>query len=129
MYTIAGSCSVEGTFTADKAVLKTKEEAACTKPSLQIIFNKLFPSVKVHDSTENFILPEMFNFEELDLDIATKEVKVKGSIKDSAWPIAERRLLLGDAKLTLEFTAGKPVTGMKDWKIHAVGSLNILKVI
>ena len=120
VYTIAGSCSVEATFSGEKADLKTKAEGGCTKPSLKAIFEKLFPAVKVSETTEKFIIPEKFDFEELTIDIATKEVKVKGAARDT-WGIAERRLLLGDAKLTLGFTAGKAITGIKDWEIHVVG--------
>ena len=120
VYTIAGSCSVDATFNEEKAELKTKAEGECTKPSLKAIFEKLFPAVKVSETTENFIIPEKFDFEELTIDIATKEVEVKGAARDS-WGIAERRLLLGDAKLTLGFTAGKAITGIKDWEIHVVG--------
>ena len=120
MYTIAGSCSLQATFGGGKVVLKVKEEGKCTKPSLKVIFTKLFPSIKVAETTENFILPDKFNFEELDIVTATKEVKIRGSAKDS-WGIAERRLLLGDAKLTLGFTAGKEVKDMKDWELHVVG--------
>ena len=122
VYTIAGSCSLQATFNTDKAVLKVKSEGGCTKPSLNIIFTKLFPSVMVAETTENFILPDKFNFEELEIATATKEVKVKATAKD-AWGIAERRLLLGDAQLTLGFTAGKEVKGMKDWELHVVGRI------
>ena len=120
VYTIAGSCSLQGTFSPEKAILKAKSESGCTKPSLKVIFTKLFPAVQVAQTTENFILPDKFDFEELEIASATKEVKIKSAAKD-AWGIAERRLLLGDAKMTLEFTAGKEVRGMKDWKIHIVG--------
>ena len=120
VYTIAGSCSLQGTFSSEKAVLKVKFEGDCTKPSLKVILTKLFPSVEVVETTENFIIPEKFNFEELEIVIATKEVKAKASAKD-IWGIGERRLLLGNAKLTLGFTAGMVVRGMKDWKLHVVG--------
>ena len=120
VYTIAGSCSLQGTFSGGKAVLKVKAEGECTKPSLKVIFTKLFPSIKVAETTENFILPDKFDFDELEIVTATKEVIIKAAAKDS-WGISERRLLLGDAKLTLGFTAGKQITGMKDWKVHVVG--------
>ena len=120
VYTIAGSCSLDATFSGEKAELKTKADGKCTKPSLKVIFEKLFPAVKVSETTENFIIPEKFDFEELTIDIATKEVKVKGAARDS-WGIAERRLLLENAKLTLGFTAGKAITGIKDWEIHVEG--------
>ena len=100
-----------------------KSEGKCIKPSLKVIMTKLFPAVKVVETTENFILPDKFDFEELEIVIGTKEVTVKSSAKDS-WGIAERKLLLGDAKLTLAFTAGKEVKGMKDWKIHVVGKFS-----
>ena len=123
VYTIAGSCSLQGTFSSEKAILKAKSESGCTKPSLKVIFTKLFPAVQVAQTTENFILPDKFDFEELEIATGTKEVKIKSSARDS-WGIAERKLLLGDAKLTLEFTAGKEVKGMKDWKIYVVGKFS-----
>lgn len=119
-YTINGFCSVEAKFSSEKAELKTKVESGCEKPSLKVIFQALFPSVNVQQSTEKFILPEKFNFDELEIAVATKDVKVMSSAKDG-WGIADRKLLLGGAKLTLEFTAGVAITGMKDWKIYAVG--------
>ena len=120
VYDIAGSCSLQGTFSSEKAILKTKSEDGCTNPSLKVIFTKLFPEVQIADTTENFILPDNFDFDELEIAIGTKEVKVKSTVKD-VWGIVDRKILLSDAKLTLEFTAGNEVTGMKDWKLHAVG--------
>ena len=120
VYTIAGSCSLQGTFSGGKAEIKVKPEGDCTKPSLKVIMAKLFPSINVAETTENFILPDKFDFEEMEIVAATKEVTVKAAAKDS-WGIAERRLLLGDAKLTLGFTAGEEVKGMADWELHVVG--------
>ena len=119
VYTIAGSCSLQGTFSDKNAVLKVKPEGGCTKPSLKIIMSKLFPSINVAETTENFILPDKFDFEDMEIVNATK-VTVKAAAKDS-WGIAERKLLLGDAKLTLGFTAGEEIKGMADWKLHVVG--------
>ena len=120
VYTIAGSCSLQGTFSGGKAVLKVQSEDDCTNPSLTVIFTKLFPSIEVAETTQNFIIPDKFDFDELEIVTATKKVTVKAAAKDT-WAIAERRLLLGDAKLTLGFTAGTQITGMKDWKVHVVG--------
>jgi len=46
VYDIAGSCSLQGTFSSEKAILKTKSEDGCTNPSLKVIFTKLFPEVQ-----------------------------------------------------------------------------------
>ena len=111
---------MQGTFSSEKATLKTESESGCTKPSLKVIFTKLFPEVQIAETTENFIPPDKFDFDELEIAIDTKEVKVKSTVKD-VWGIVDRKILFSDAKLTLQFTAGKEVTGMKDWKIHVVG--------
>ena len=120
VYTIAGSCSLDATFSAGKAVLKTKVEGDCTKPSFKVIFEKLFPAIQVSMTTEKFITLDKFDFEELTIATASKKVEVKGTARDS-WRIAEKNLVLANAKLTLGFTAGKEITGIKDWEIHVEG--------
>ena len=119
-YDIAGSCSIDAKFASDKATLTAKDAGGCTKPSVKMIFDALFPSVDVLASTDNFINPESFEFESLEIVSATKEVTIEAKAKDT-WAFVERKILLGDAALTLGFTAGQPLTSIKNWKIKAVG--------
>ena len=85
-----------------------------------MIFDALFPTVDVLASTDNFINHESFEFESLEIVKATSEVTIEAKAKDT-WAFVERKILLGDAKLTLGFTAGQPLTSIKNWRIKAVG--------
>ena len=121
VYTIVGFCNVEVNVDSEGAKLTVKEADGCIVPSLNIVFSKLFPSVNIHTSTEQFILPDSFSVEEIFINkqkFATIKAKAKAT-----WRIADGEILINNGELELGFHADKQVSGFKDWSLNAKGKL------
>ena len=118
---MAGSCNLKGTFTDEKAVLAVEDGGgSCAKPSLNLIFAKLFPEINLNTATEKFILAEQFFFKKMEIIKSSKEVSLDATAKDKL-TYCERKIILEDGTLNLGFTAGAPVVGIKLWKIKVEG--------
>ena len=118
-FTMAGSCNLKGTFTADKAVLDV-ESGSCEKPSLAVIFQKLFPDIDLFEATGKVILPDQFELNKLEIAKSDKEVSIDATAKETL-NFVERKMLIKDGKLNLGFTAGAHAVGIKLWKIKIEG--------
>eukprot|EP00794_Sanderia_malayensis_P016803 gene16803-18499_t len=127
-YEIAGNCNLKGTFTSDMATLEVQESGGCTKPSLAVIFEKIFPTINLEEATEKFILPDQFEMKKLQVDKSSKEVTIDAVAKDTLG-FVERLILVQDATLTLGFTAGEEsVVGMENWMVKIEGNVMIAAV-
>ena len=124
-YTIAGRCSVAAAVTSEKVTLTNEESGGCIKASLKMIFDKLFPAINVMSSTQKFIYPDKFFFEKLEITKANKEVKIDGKSKDPWRVLSGDNFVLTDVSLSLGFTAGVPVQGIKEWAIKATGKFDL----
>lgn len=67
VYEIAGNCNLKGTITPDNAELAVEKTDSCTKPSLKVIFEKLFPIINLQEATQGFILSDQYVLDKLDV--------------------------------------------------------------
>ena len=107
--------------------METSKDGGCTKPSLAVVMRKLFPTISVDSTTDNFILSDNFIFERLEIVRSNKEVSIEARAKES-WGMSERRILLEDAELTLAFSANQTITDIKNWHIKVKGLFKVLPI-
>ena len=119
-YVIAGSCNIIARFTAQKVTMETNTAGSCTKPSLAVVMEKLFPKIDVDLKTEGFISADHFVFESLEIVRSSKEVTIKARAKES-WRMADRKIILENAELTLGFTANKAIKDITNFRIKGTG--------
>ncbi len=121
---MAGICNLKGTFTSETAKLEVVESGGCTKPSLTMIFQRLFPDINLNEATEGFIISDQFELDELEVEKSSLEVTVQATAKDTL-DYAQRKILVNDGKLTLGFSAGaNTLVGIEFWRIKVEGEIN-----
>ncbi len=123
---MASLCNLKGTFKPQKAKLEVQDVNGCTKPSLTTIFQRLFPAVNLDEASGNFIMSDQFDFDELEVDKPSQGVTVKATAKDTL-AYVERRILLGEGKLTIGFPASASTAGgIKPWTVKIEGKFYML---